>query len=306
MGIHPTDPLTYPSLRLTSVSTYDRMLDNESFCPLTESKRKATRRGALALAHKLFLQERLDLILALLQEHGRVSVADLSRQFGVSSVTIRNDLTTLEQQGRLVRTHGGAMTRPNQSMEPPGFVLRKDLHFAEKERIGRAAAALIRDGESVALDASTTAWQIARHLKDRRELTIITNGLFVALEFLDSPGVSVVMPGGALRVASASLVGDEGACILERYHVQKGFFGAGGFTLEEGLTDTNQYEVELKQRMVERSKEVIAVVDSSKWGHVTFASLASVEQLYQVIADNAAPTEMVTALRQRGTLVTLV
>jgi DeoR/GlpR family transcriptional regulator of sugar metabolism len=258
------------------------------------------------MTQRLFLQERLDQIVTLLQENGRVSVADLSDHFGVSAVTIRNDLTSLQQQGLLVRTHGGAVTRSDLNMEPPAFALRKELHRAEKERIGQAAAALIRDGDSVALDASTTAWQIARHLKDRQELTIVTNGLFIALEFLDSPSVTVVMPGGALRTASASLVGDEGACILKRYHVQKGFFGAGGFTLEEGLTDTNQYEVELKQRMVERSKEVIAVVDSSKWGQVTFASLASVEQLDQVIADNAAPAEMVAALRQRGTLVTLV
>jgi DeoR/GlpR family transcriptional regulator of sugar metabolism len=258
------------------------------------------------MTQRLFLQERLDQIVTLVQEKGRVSVADLSDHFGVSAVTIRNDLTSLQQQGLLVRTHGGAVIQSDPNMEPPAFALRKELHRAEKERIGQAAAALIRDGDSVALDASTTAWQIARHLKDRRELTIVTNGLFIALEFLDSPAVTVVMPGGALRTASASLVGDEGACILERYHVQKGFFGAGGFTLEEGLTDTNQYEVELKQRMVERSKEVIAIVDSSKWGQVTFASLASVEQLDQVIADNAAPAEMVAALRQQGTLVTLV
>jgi DeoR/GlpR family transcriptional regulator of sugar metabolism len=258
------------------------------------------------MTQRLFLQERLDQIVTLVQERGRVSVADLSDHFGVSAVTIRNDLTSLQQQGLLVRTHGGAVIQSDPNMEPPAFALRKELHRAEKERIGQAAAALIRDGDSVALDASTTAWQIARHLKDRRELTIVTNGLFIALEFLDSPAVTVVMPGGALRTASASLVGDEGACILERYHVQKGFFGAGGFTLEEGLTDTNQYEVKLKQRMVERSKEVIAVVDSSKWGQVTFASLASVEQLDQVIADDAAPAEMVAALRQQGTLVTLV
>jgi DeoR/GlpR family transcriptional regulator of sugar metabolism len=258
------------------------------------------------MTQRLFLQERLDQIVTLVQEKGRVSVADLSDHFGVSAVTIRNDLTSLQQQGLLVRTHGGAVIQSDPNMEPPAFALRKELHRAEKERIGQAAAALIRDGDSVALDASTTAWQIARHLKDRRELTIVTNGLFIALEFLDSPAVTVVMPGGALRTASASLVGDEGACILERYHVQKGFFGAGGFTLEEGLTDTNQYEVKLKQRMVERSKEVIAVVDSSKWGQVTFASLASVEQLDQVIADDAAPAEMVAALRQQGTLVTLV
>jgi DeoR/GlpR family transcriptional regulator of sugar metabolism len=258
------------------------------------------------MAQKLFLEERLDQILVLLQAQGRVSVADLSDRFGVSAVTIRNDLATLEQQGRLLRTHGGAVLPAETGAEPPAFALRKELHLAEKERIGRAAAQLVRDGDSVALDASTTAWQIARHLKERRELTVVTNGLFIALEFLDSPDVTVVMPGGTLRPASASLVGDHGSCILERYHVQKGFFGAGGFTLEEGLTDTNQYEVELKQHMVERSKDVIAVVDSSKWGQVAFASLAGIEQLDRVIADAQAPADMVAALRQHGVEVMLV
>lgn len=255
---------------------------------------------------RLFLQERLDQILAVLGAQGRVSVAELGEQFGVSAVTIRNDLATLEQEGRLLRTHGGAVLKPVLSTEPLAFALRKDLHQDEKERIGRAAAALVRDGESIALDASTTAWHIAHHLKDRQELTVVTNGLFVALEFLNSPGVTVVMPGGSLRTASASLVGDQGAGILDRYHMQKGFFGAGGFTLEEGLTDTNQYEVELKQRMVERSKEVIAVVDSSKWGQVTFAALASVDQLDRVITDGGAPPDMVAALQDRAIEVALV
>ena len=258
------------------------------------------------MTERPYLQERLDRILVLLQEHGRVSVTELSKRFGVSAVTVRNDLATLEQQNHLLRTHGGAIPRVKAGLEPPAFALRKDLHISEKERIGQAAAALIRDGDSIALDASTTAWQIARNLKDRRELTVVTNGLFIALEFLDSPGVTVVMPGGSLRPASASLVGNQGACMLDQYNVQKGFFGAGGFTIEEGLTDTNQYEVELKRRMVERSKEVIAVVDSSKWGHVTFASLAPLDQLDQVIADDAAPREMVDILRERGVRVSLV
>ena len=258
------------------------------------------------MAGKLYLQERLDQIAALLQEQGRASVADLSERFGVSTVTIRNDLATLEQRGRLVRTHGGAVARPDLSIELPAFALRKELHQIEKERIGQAAAALVRDGEAIALDASTTAWQVARHLKERRELTVVTNGLFIALEFVDCPDVTVVMPGGSLRIASASLVGDEGTCILDHYHVQKGFFGAGGFTLEEGLTDTSQHEVELKQRIVERSKEVIAIVDSSKWRQVAFAPLASVEQLDRVITDAAAPADMIAALRARGVVVTLV
>ena len=258
------------------------------------------------MAQKLFLEERLDKITTLLHEQGRVSVADLSERFGVSPVTIRNDLGTLERQGRLIRTHGGAMSSPALGTELPAFALRKELHLPQKEQIGKAAAALVRDGDSIALDASTTAWQIARHLKDRRELTVVTNGLFVALEFLDSPGITVVMPGGSLRAASASLVGDQGTAILERYHVQKGFFGAGGFTLEEGLTDTSQYEVELKRRMVQRSKQLIAVIDSSKWGQVTFASLATVNELDHVISDQSAPSDMVDKLRESGVRVTLV
>ncbi len=258
------------------------------------------------MTQRLFLRERLDQILSLLHQQGRVSVAELSDRFEVSPVTVRNDLATLEQRGRLVRTHGGAVVKTEMDRDLPAFALRKELHFPEKERIGRAAAALVRDGDAIALDASTTAWQAARHLKDHRELTVVTNGLFVALEFLDSPGVTIVMPGGLLRPESASLVGDMGACILDQYHVQKGFFGAGGFTIEEGLTDTSQYEVELKRSMAKRSKEVIAIVDSSKWGQVTFASLAPVEQLDRVITDDGAPEEMVAALRRRGVEVSTV
>ncbi len=260
------------------------------------------------MTERLFLEERLDQILAFLQEQGRASVTELSERFDVSAVTIRNDLATLEQQGYLLRTHGGAVLKPNLTnfAEPPAFALRKDLHAREKERIGRAAADLVRDGDAIALDASTTAWHIARHLKDRRELTVVTNGLFIALEFVEVPHVTVVMPGGSLRAASASLVGDQGADILERYHVRRGFFGGGGFTLEEGLTDTNEYEVQLKRRMVARSKEVIAVVDSSKWGQVTLAPLVSVDQLDRVITDKGAPADMVAALRQRNVEVMLV
>jgi DeoR/GlpR family transcriptional regulator of sugar metabolism len=255
---------------------------------------------------RLFLEERLDQIVALLQDQGRVSVGELGERFGVSAVTIRHDLATLEQQGHLLRTHGGAVPAPLASSEPAAFAQRKKQHQAEKERIGQAAAAIVRDGDSIALDASTTAWQIARNLKDRRELVIVTNGLFVALEFLESPDVTVIMPGGSLRTASASLVGQQGAQILEGYHVQKAFFGAGGFTLEEGLTDTNVYEVELKRRMLEHSKEVIAVVDSTKWGQVAFAALATIDQLDHVITDDNAPPAMVRHLRERGLPVTLV
>ncbi len=257
------------------------------------------------MSDKLFLQERLDQIAVLIQEQGRVSVTELSERFDVSAVTIRNDLAVLEQQGVLIRTHGGAMSKPSTSIEL-AFDFRRGLHALEKERIGRAAASMVLDGEAIALDASTTAWQVARHLKDRRELTVVTNGVFVALEFLDSPGVTVVMPGGSLRPASASLVGDLGANILQRYNVQKGFFGARGFTIAEGLTDVNQYEVELKRHMVDRCKEVIAIVDSSKWGQVAFATFAPLNEIDCVISDERAPQEMLSKLNEKQIKTMLV
>ena len=259
------------------------------------------------MTDKLFLQERLNQILALVEEQERVAVAELSERYQVSAVTIRNDLATLEQQGLLVRTHGGAMAKPAIEVGiVPAFALRKKLHAAGKERIGQTAATLVRDGDAIVLDDSTTSWQVARHLKDRRELTVVTNGLYVALEFLDSPGVTVVMPGGTLRSASVSLVGDESTCILDRYHLRKGFFGARGLTLNEGLTDHDQHGGETKRRMVERSKEIIAIVDASKWGQVAFATFASLEQVNQVITDVAAPADMVAAMRERGIKVTVV
>lgn len=253
---------------------------------------------------RLFQQERIDQILALVQKHGRVSVSELTELFGVSAVTIRNDLAQLENQKVLVRTHGGAMIRPDSNQEP-AFLLRKELHLAEKERIGRAVAGMIHDGDSIFLDASTTAWQVARHIKEHRELTILTNGLYVALELGDCLGITVVMPGGILRSGSTSLIGDQSASILERYHIQKGFFGALGLTLQEGLTDLNQYEVELKRRMVERSKEVIAIVDSSKWGKVAFATFATLDQVDHIATDTQAPQEMVAAIKDWGIQVTI-
>jgi len=257
------------------------------------------------MVKKLFLQERLEQIIALIQEQGRISVSGLCERFGVSAVTIRSDLKTLEKRGWLIRTHGGAMIKPSSGLEL-AFDYRRRLHQVEKERIGRTAAELVRDGDTIALDASTTAWQVAHHLKERRELTVVTNGLLIALEFLDTPSVTVVMPGGSLRTASASLVGDLGTSVLERYHVQKGFFGARGFTLEEGLTDVNQYEVELKRLMVERAKEIIAIVDTSKWNQVAFASFATIHQIDHVIADTAAPPDIVSALKKLDINVTLV
>lgn len=255
--------------------------------------------------NKLFPEERLDQIVALVGERGRVSVVELSTLFNVSRVTIRNDLDELERRGLLVRTHGGALA-VNPGRAELSFDVRERLQRDEKERIGQMAASLIQDGDAIALDASTTALQIARRIKDRRELTVVTNGIRIALEFMDTPGVTVVMPGGILRRDAVSLVGELGEEVLARLNVQRGFFGAKGVTLEEGLTDVDSYEVKLKQAMVRVAKEVIAIVDHTKWGRVAVASFASLDQVNRIITDNQAPRDLVAAVRERGVEVILV
>jgi DeoR/GlpR family transcriptional regulator of sugar metabolism len=254
----------------------------------------------------LSLLERQHEILALLQQERRVSVADLSGRFGVSAVTIRADLSELQGRGLLARTHGGAVVPETISEPEPAFAQRRLAHDEQKQRMGAAAAALVHDGEAIALDASTSALALAQHIKDRRELTVVTNGLMVAIELADAPGVTVVMPGGILRREAFSLVSGMGDDGLGRLNISKGFFGARGLTVEEGLTDADSYEVEMKRALAAACKEVIAVVDSSKWGHLAVASFAPTERIRRVISDKGAPAAMVDELRGRGLDVILV
>lgn len=234
-----------------------------------------------------------------MEQQERLSVADLSERFGVSKVTIRADLDTLASLGLLVRTHGGAIAPGRTDLEL-SFDVRRRLHSEEKRRIGLAAAAMVEDGDSIALDASTTALALASHIKDRRELTVITNGIFVALALVEAPGVTVLMPGGFLRRDSCSLVGGGSHDLIERFNFQKGFFGVRGLTLEEGLTEVNSAEVAVKREMVAHAKQVIGIMDSSKLGQVGFATFAAIDQVDCVITDQGAPPDMVAALREAG------
>lgn len=248
---------------------------------------------------KLFRQERQGEIIGLLEKDGRVSVGALSDRFSLSKATIRADLDTLVQQGVIVRTHGGAIASDHSDIEM-SFDVRRRMRSTEKRRIGAAAASMIRDGEAIALDASTTALAVADQIVGRHELTVITNGILTALALINTPGITVLMPGGFLRSDSASLAGVECQDLVRKYFFQKGFFGAKGFTLQEGLTDVNRDEVAVKRDLVRNAKKVIAVVDSSKWGQVGFASFASVDQIDAVITDEGAPAEMVAALEAAG------
>jgi DeoR/GlpR family transcriptional regulator of sugar metabolism len=258
----------------------------------------------MTIPKELYPEERQQEILRLISSEGRAAVVDLSRRYNVSEVTIRADLQALASQGLIVRTHGGAVIVP-QSPEL-SLNLRRQQQRVEKERIGAAAAEYVSDGDAIFLDTSSTALAIARHLKKRRELTILTNSLAVAQAVLDVNSVAVVMTGGVLRRETVSLIGLEGLGLLSKYNIKTGFFGAHGLSMPEGLTDVSIGEAEVKQEVVTMCRQAIAVIDATKWGRVGPASFAKVQDLHLIITDQQAPAGPVEQVRSLGTHIQLV
>lgn len=247
-------------------------------------------------------QERRDRILTKLRERDRMSVVELSDLLGVSEVTIRKDLDQLEGLGFLTRVHGGAVFSGRGRLELH-FSTRKQEYLDEKRRIAQAAAAMIHSQQNVFLDASTTALQIARLIKDRDELTVITNGLYTALELTFGVGITVVVVGGIVRRRSSSLVGGLNHDLLQRLRVDIGFFGARGVTARDGLTETDLDESQLKQHMVKTARVVVGVADGSKFGAVHLSAFALPHELDRVITDTSAPASVVEELRALDIIV---
>ncbi len=268
----------------------------------TESIRNCLARNTL---RDMSVAERRHEILERVHESGRVAVSALSDQFGVSEVTIRSDLQALADGNLVVRTHGGAIAAGS-GVQVLSLALRRQQQVLEKSRIGAAAASLVADGDAIILDSSSTALAIAQHLKSHRYVTAVTNSLTVAQELLDAPGVNVVLPGGTVRRDTASLVGTDGLGILSKYNLQKGFFGAHGLSLLEGLTDVSADEAEIKRPLVGMCRQVIAVLDATKWGRAGVASFASLDQIHTVITDEHAPPDLVSQARAAGIEVILV
>ena len=255
----------------------------------------------MTTTREFYPEERQQDILRLIAQDGRATVADLSKKYSVSEVTIRGDLQILADQGLIMRTHGGAVTVPQSA--DLSLNLRRQQQIAEKERIGAAAAGFVSDGDAVFLDTSSTSLAIVRFLKTRRELTILTNSLAIAQAALDMPGVTVVMTGGVLRRDTVSLIGTDGLSLLSRYNIKTGIFGAHGLTIPEGLTDVSVGEAEVKSSVVTLCRQVIAVIDATKWGRVGPASFARVQDLSVIITDEHAPAGLVEQVRVLGTRI---
>lgn len=249
--------------------------------------------------------DRRDEIIRLIQENGKVRVEELSATFKVSSVTIRNDLSYLEKKGVIDRVYGGALARVAVAYDS-ALTEKAKLHMDEKRRIGAKAAEMICDGDSIVLDSGTTTLEIAKRIKDRRDLTIMTNAVNIATELAGSPQLSVMLTGGRLRENSFSLLGPQAEAVLKEFYFDKLFLGVDGFDLEFGLTTPNQLEAHLNAVMLTISKEVIVVTDSSKFGRRGLCRIGGPENLNRIITDTGISQEYRDSFRDTGIEVILV
>jgi DeoR family transcriptional regulator, aga operon transcriptional repressor len=253
----------------------------------------------------LLIGERRRRICELLRAEGRVTVEELAARFGISPVTIRADLATLESAGALTRTHGGALSLPDGDQP---LDVKQLQHRAEKLRIAEAAATLVRDGETIFLDSGTTTAEIARRIRtlDLKSINVITNALNIAALLIDVPSVRLIMPGGILRRESNSLSGSMAETALNTLRADRLYLGADGIDPQIGVMTPHLAEAELNAKMIAISRQVVVVADSSKFARRNISLIARIEQLHMLITDGAAPPDAVEQLRQRGVQVWLV
>jgi len=248
--------------------------------------------------------ERHQVIINRVKEKGIVSVSDLSDLFQVSQNTIRRDLQKLEKNEVIKRTHGGAILKEFYNLDLP-FATREDKYRKEKQAIGYKASQIINSGDNIILDAGTTTAQIAKNIKNKRDLTIITNAVNIALELANCREIITILTGGIIREITNCLVGFQAEEFLKKTHVDKTFLAAGGVTIEEGLTNPNPFEVGVKKVMIEAAKEVILVVAHNKFENVALTPIAPIEAVHKIITDKEVSPEYLGVFQQKGIEVIL-
>lgn len=251
------------------------------------------------LASSVSGRERRAIIMKMLESEEEVLVTTLSRMLHTSEVTIRKDLTSLQERNLIIRTRGGAIRRPIENLGEDTSVGKKStFNFREKDRIGEAASKLIKNGDHIILDSGTTTLAMARHLDHLQNLTIITNSIDIANELLRYQRFSIIILGGHLRVNSHSVVGPLASATLRNFSDYKFFMGVDSFSIENGVSTPNLEEALLNQQMLMNASQVIAVFDASKCNKRSYTHVCATNQLNVIVTDDGMPTEIRTRLKE--------
>lgn len=242
----------------------------------------------------------------LLRRSGFVSVAESAERLGVSSMTIRRDLESLEARGILTRTHGGAIAVERGPLEvfdavEPAFEQRRRHQATAKGMIAAAAAKLVEPNQTVALDVGTTALALAKELAGRADLKFITNNLPAAM-MLSGRGSPVYVLGGQLRAPEMAVIGAVAHGQARDYFVDHAFIGVSG-VMESGCYDYSPEDTEVKRTFIERARQVVVLCDSSKFDHRAMARICELKQCHIVVTEMPPPTHLARSLRGAGVRV---
>jgi DeoR family transcriptional regulator, aga operon transcriptional repressor len=246
--------------------------------------------------------ERRAKILELLDKQGQIRVGEMKEMFGVSEVTIRNDLDKLEEKGLLIKTRGGAIQTQRVRFDYE-FNKELTLFLKEKQAIGKKAAELVKEKDTIILDSGTTTLEVARNLTHMNDLTIITNGINIAYELSRFPNLKIVMLGGSLRQSSLSLIGPIAEDNLKNLFCDKVFLGVNGIDSKYGLFTTHIEDASLNRLMITMSKEVIVVTDSSKFLKRSFSIVAPISSIDILVTDANIPKDELRDLNNAGVSV---
>ncbi|MBQ6541947.1 MAG: DeoR/GlpR transcriptional regulator [Lachnospiraceae bacterium] len=250
------------------------------------------------------LYDRREQILTLLKKDGSVKVVDLVKRFGVSIETIRRDLEALEMEGFLRRVYGGAV-RESRRSEETLLQERMVQNAAEKERIGKAAAAFVQDGDVIGIDVGTTTLEMARALLTRDlRIIVITNSIQIAATLSASEKIEVILIGGRVRHGELSVGGHMlTEANMRLFQTDKLFLGVGGITDKFGITDFREEETAFRRIGIERTKEVYALADHSKFGVTAMYHVCDADRIHTVVTDAGTGRDMISALRMKGAQV---
>ncbi|MFC5402166.1 DeoR/GlpR family DNA-binding transcription regulator [Cohnella soli] len=239
--------------------------------------------------------ERQQLVLDYLERFGAISLQELTEKFECSEATARRDLEELEKTGRLIRTMGGGAKYGSGGVREVSFHEKQSELYPEKEAIAEKAASLVSEGDVVGLTGGSTTFMIARALKKKRNLTIVTNAVNIAMELADSESLQVVLTGGVLRGNSFELCGPLAEQAVQSLNIHKMFMGVDGVAVH-GVSTYSELEANIAKRLMERSGETIAVFDHTKIGKPSLFHVASLSELKACITDGAPGPELGEAL----------
>jgi DeoR/GlpR family transcriptional regulator of sugar metabolism len=244
-------------------------------------------------------------LLDLLKKQPGLRVPEIAQMLGVSDGTVRNDLNALENEGHLTRVHGGAVLSTLKQTTQLAFSIRHQEQADAKSCIGEHAAKMVNDGDSILLDASSTAYYLALNLQDRNRLRVVTNGIEVARLLAQNPSNTVILIGGVVGQDGSSVTGLLSEQIIADLHIQKAFVSCSGFSVERGMTEVHLEEAQLKRKAIESAQEVIALVDSSKMGHEDLTPFARPIQITHLFTDSGITDEWKQRLKWANIQFTL-